>query len=70
MNLVNYPIFESEILLFEAEQGEFAGSFEGDKVLVKVNEDYPDENRKYSVYFLNACIGLDELPSCSEIDYR
>jgi len=70
MNLVNVPIFESPVLLFETEQGEFAGVFEENKVLVKLNNDYPNENTKYSIYFLGACIGLDELPSCWQIDYR
>lgn len=70
MSLVNVPIFESPVILFETEQGEFAGVFEGNKVLVKLNEDYPDNNTKYSVHFLGACIGLDELPSCWQIDYR
>ncbi len=84
--LKRYPIFESKIILFETEQSlsrkagigsEFAGVFEGDKILVKLNEDYPDENRKYSVYFLDACTGLNslsrffgKLPNCWEIDYR
>jgi len=68
MNLVNVPIFESPVLLFETEQGEFAGVFEENKVLVKLNNDYPNENTKYSIYFLGACIGLDELPSCWQID--
>lgn len=70
MSLVNVPIFESPVLLFETEQGEFAGVFEGNEVLVKLNEDYPNENTKYSIYFLGSCIGLDELPSCWQIDYR
>lgn len=70
MSLVNYPIFESPVLLFETETGEFAGVFEGSNVLVKLNADYPDNNTKYSVHFLNAWVGLDELPSCWEIDYR
>lgn len=70
MDLVNYPIFESPIVLFETEQGEYAGSFEGENILVKLNTDFPDSNTRYSVYFLNACIGLDELPNCWDIDYR
>lgn len=70
MNLVNYQIFESPLVLFETETGEYTGVFEGNKVLVKLNNDYPDNNTKYSVYFLNKWVGIDELPSCWEIDCR
>ena len=41
MSLVNYPIFESPVLLFETEAGDYAGSFEGDNILVKLNNDSP-----------------------------
>jgi hypothetical protein len=70
MSLVNYPIFESPIVLFETEKGEYAGVFEGNNIIVKLNKDYFDNNTKYSVYFLNALVGLDELPNCWEVDYR
>lgn len=70
MQLVNYPLFESAILLFENEQGEFVGAFNGENIRVKLNADFPDENTRYSIYFLGGCVGLDELPPLWEIDYR
>lgn len=70
MQLVNYPIFESVILLFENELGEFVGAFNGENIRVKLNADFPDENTRYSIYFLGGCVGLDELPPLWEIDYR
>jgi hypothetical protein len=70
LSLVNYPIFKSSIILFETEQGEYEGIYEGNKILVKLNKDYPNNNTKYSIYFLGACLGLDELPKTWEIDYR
>jgi hypothetical protein len=52
MFLENYPIFEIAVLLFENEQGEFGGVFNGDNIRVKLNADFPDENTRYSIYFL------------------
>lgn len=49
MSLLNYLIFESPIVLFKTETGEYVGVFEGNEVLVKLNNDYPNENTKYSV---------------------
>jgi hypothetical protein len=70
MRLVDYPVFSSPVVLIETEtHGQYVGVFEGNEVLVKTNIDYPN-NTKYSVYFLSACIGLDELPTCWAIDYR
>ena len=70
MQLVNYPIFESAILLFENEHGEFVGAFNGENIRVKLNTDFPNENTRNSIYFMGACVGLDELPPLWEIDYR
>ena len=70
MSIAVYPIFSSPVVLFETDQeGEYAGVFEGNKVLVKSNDDYPN-NTKYTVYFLNTCVGLDELPDYWEIDFK
>ena len=54
--------FENSIILFQTEQGEHESIYEGNKMLVRLNEDYPDKNTKYSIYFLGVCLGLDELP--------
>lgn len=70
MQIENIPIFERAVQLFENEQGEFVGVFEGKPILVKLNADYPSENTKYSIYFMGACVGLDELPPLWAVDYR
>ena len=70
MRLVDYPIFSSPVVLFETEtHGQYVGVFEGNEVFVKSNTDYPN-NTRYSVHFLNTCVGLDELPECWEIRNR
>ena len=51
MSLENIPIFESPIVLFETEQGEYAGVFVGNNILVKLYKDYPDNNTKYQSTF-------------------
>ena len=63
MRLVDYPVFSSLVVLIETEtHGQYVGFFEGNEVLVNTNLDYPN-NTKYSVYFLNTWVGLDELPT-------
>ena len=68
MSITHYPIFSSPVVLRETEtHGQYVGVFEGNTVLIVLNADYPN-NTKYSVYFLGACIGIDELPSCWQVD--
>ena len=70
MSIAVYLIFSSPVVLFETEtHGQYVGVFEGNKVLVNLNSDYPN-NTRYSVHFQNTCVGLDEFPECWEIDFR
>ena len=42
MQLTNYSVFNSIILLFENENREFEDWFNGENILVKLNTDFPD----------------------------
>ena len=57
---MNYPNIESSLAFFVTEPVEYSEIFEGIKIMARLNKNFTNEIIKYSVYFLNIWVGIDE----------